>query len=64
MFFLMLLYFNEGTLITFKASYRSDDRNDVLLTTHKRNVSKEQNFTCTLIPCRILCNSDFLDLGK
>ena len=50
----------------FKASYRSDDRNDVLLTTHTGNVSKEQNLTSNLIPCRIyiLCNSDFLDLGK
>ena len=63
----MFLNFNNGNLITFKLRIdKTRQDNDysfhtnelykydvnVLLTIHNRNVLKEQNFTCTLIPCR------------
>ena len=37
---------------------------NVSMILHKGNVLKEQNLRFTLTPCRTLCNSDFLDLGK
>ena len=37
---------------------------NVLLTIRNGNVLKEQNFTCTLIPCTTLGNLDFMDLVK
>ena len=38
---------------------------NVSMIIHNSNVLKEQNLRFTaLTPCRTLCNSDFLDLGK
>ena len=37
---------------------------NVLLTIHDRNVLKEQNFTCILIPCKTLRKPDFQELGE
>ena len=72
----MFLNFSNGNLITLRYIWARQDNaysfhinelykyNVNVSLTINRNVLKEQNFTCTLIPCRTLCKTDFMDLGK
>ena len=77
MFIRMFLNFNNENLITLKLDiamirqwlqfYMNELYKyivNVLLTIHDRNVLKEQNFTCILIPCKTLRKPDFQELGE
>ena len=75
--FIRILNFNNENLITLKLDiamirqwlqfYMNELYKyivNVSLTIHDRNVLKEQNFTCILIPCKTLRKPDFQELGE